>query len=76
MLGAAALTAIPTLAGAESKLGAARDRLESAREELTRVTREWQETETRLGQAQDAAAEASARRSVHSRPGWPGSARA
>ena len=61
MLGAAALTAIPTLAGAESKLGAARDRLESAREELTRVTREWQETETRLGQAQDAAAEASAR---------------
>ncbi len=57
----AALTAIPTLAGAESKLAAARDRLDSAREELTRVTAEWQETETRLGEAQDAAAAASAR---------------
>ena len=61
MLGVAALTTIPTLAGAESKLGAARDRLETARGELTRVTREWQETETRLGEAQDAAAAASAR---------------
>jgi murein DD-endopeptidase MepM/ murein hydrolase activator NlpD len=58
VLGAAALTAIPTLAGAESKIGAARSRLESARRELTRVTRLWQETETRLAEAQDAVAEA------------------
>jgi peptidoglycan LD-endopeptidase LytH len=51
------MTAIPTLAGAESKLAAARDRLESAREELTSLTREWQETESRLAEAQDAVAE-------------------
>jgi peptidoglycan LD-endopeptidase LytH len=56
-LGAAALTAIPTLAGAES-LGAARNRLESARRELTHVTGLWQETETRLAEARDAVAEA------------------
>jgi murein DD-endopeptidase MepM/ murein hydrolase activator NlpD len=58
VIGAAALTASPTLAGAESKLGAARDRLESARQELRQVTEEWQETESRLGVAQDAVAEA------------------
>jgi murein DD-endopeptidase MepM/ murein hydrolase activator NlpD len=58
VLGAAALTAIPTLAGAESKIGAARDRLDSARRELTRVTGLWQETETRLAEARDAVAEA------------------
>jgi peptidoglycan LD-endopeptidase LytH len=57
-LGGAALTAVPSLAGAESKLDAARDRLESAREDLTRVTGEWQETETRLGEAEDAVARA------------------
>ena len=58
MLGAAALTAIPSLAGAESKLAAARDRLESARQELTTVTREWQDTESRLAVALDAVADA------------------
>ncbi len=51
------MTAIPTLAGAESKLAAARDRLEAARQELTSVTRQWQETESRLAEAQDAVAE-------------------
>jgi peptidoglycan LD-endopeptidase LytH len=59
MLGAAALTAIPAWAQ-ESKLDAARDRLESARSELTRVTGLWQATESRLAQAQDAAADARA----------------
>jgi murein DD-endopeptidase MepM/ murein hydrolase activator NlpD len=59
MLGAAALTAIPAWAQ-ESKLDAARNRLESARSELTRVTGLWQETESRLAQAQDAAADARA----------------
>jgi murein DD-endopeptidase MepM/ murein hydrolase activator NlpD len=58
VLGAAALTAIPTLAGAESKLGAARDRLGSVRQELTTVTREWQDTESRLAVALDAVADA------------------
>ncbi len=57
MLGVGAMTAIPTLAGAESKLAAARDRLESARQELTSVTQEWQDSESRLAQAQDAIAE-------------------
>jgi murein DD-endopeptidase MepM/ murein hydrolase activator NlpD len=55
-MGVAALTAIPTLAGAESKLAAARDRLESVRRELTAVTREWQDTESRLAEALDAVA--------------------
>jgi murein DD-endopeptidase MepM/ murein hydrolase activator NlpD len=59
MLGAAALTAIPAWAQ-ESKLDAARDRLESAQSELTRVTGLWQATESRLAQAQDAAADARA----------------
>lgn len=54
VLGAAALTSIPALAGTGSELSAARDRLDTAREELNRVTGLWQETETRLGQAQDA----------------------
>lgn len=58
VVGAAALTAIPAWADTESELDAAKDRLESARAELTRVTRLWQETEARLAQAQDAAAEA------------------
>lgn len=57
-MGAAALTAIPTLAGAESKLAAARDRLESVRQDLTTITREWQETESRLAEALDAVADA------------------
>jgi murein DD-endopeptidase MepM/ murein hydrolase activator NlpD len=52
------MTAIPTLAGAESKLAAARDRLESARQELTNVTREWQDSESRLAVALDAVADA------------------
>lgn len=54
MLGAAALTAIPAWASTGSELSAARDRLDSAREELDRVTGLWQETETRFAQAQDA----------------------
>jgi peptidoglycan LD-endopeptidase LytH len=58
VLGGAALTAVPSLAGAESKLAAARDRLESARQELTTVTREWQDTESRLAVALDAVADA------------------
>jgi peptidoglycan LD-endopeptidase LytH len=61
VLGAAALTSIPAWAGTESELGAARDRLDSAREELNRVTGLWQETETRLGEAQDAVAQARAK---------------
>ena len=58
MLGVATLTAIPTLAGAQSKLDAARHRLEAARRELTSVTGEWQETESRLAEALDAVADA------------------
>ena len=58
MLGVGAMTAIPTLAGAESKLAAARERLESARQELTNVTREWQDSEGRLAEALDAVADA------------------
>ncbi|HWL90797.1 MAG TPA: peptidoglycan DD-metalloendopeptidase family protein [Actinomycetota bacterium] len=54
----ATLTAIPTLAGAQSKLDAARHRLEAARRELTSVTGEWQETESRLAEALDAVADA------------------
>jgi murein DD-endopeptidase MepM/ murein hydrolase activator NlpD len=57
-MGAAALTTIPAWAGTESELDAARDRLETAREELDRVTALWQETESRLARAQDAAADA------------------
>jgi murein DD-endopeptidase MepM/ murein hydrolase activator NlpD len=59
VLGVAALTAIPSWAQ-ESELDAARDRLESARAELTKVTELWQETESRLARAQDAAADARA----------------
>jgi len=58
VLGVGAMTAIPTLAGAESKLAAARERLESARQELTNVTREWQDSEGRLAEALDAVADA------------------
>ena len=58
MLGAAALAAVPAWADTESDLDAARDRLETARAELDRVTELWQETEARLARAQDAAAEA------------------
>lgn len=57
VLGAAALTSIPAW-GQESKLDTARKRLEAARSELTQVTGRWQETESRLAQAQDAAAAA------------------
>jgi peptidoglycan LD-endopeptidase LytH len=61
VLGTAALTAIPAWAATESELDAARDRLDAAREELTHVTGLWQETETRLAEAQDAAAHARAK---------------
>lgn len=61
VMGAAALTAIPAWAGTESELSAARDRLDAARGELTRVTGLWQETEARLGLAQDAVERAQAR---------------
>jgi murein DD-endopeptidase MepM/ murein hydrolase activator NlpD len=60
VLGAAALTAIPAWAGTGSELGAARDRLDAARGELTRVTGLWQQTETHLAEAQDAVAQARA----------------
>jgi murein DD-endopeptidase MepM/ murein hydrolase activator NlpD len=43
------------------ELDAAKDRLEAARAELTRVTGLWQETEARLARAQDAASEAQAK---------------
>jgi murein DD-endopeptidase MepM/ murein hydrolase activator NlpD len=49
-----ALTAVPAWADTRSELSAARDRLDSAREDLNRVTELWQETESRLAQAQDA----------------------
>jgi murein DD-endopeptidase MepM/ murein hydrolase activator NlpD len=58
VLSAAAVTAIPAMA---DELDAAKDRLEAARAELTRVTGLWQETEARLARAQDAAAEAKAK---------------
>ncbi len=54
MLGVGALTAVPAWADTGSELSAARDRLDSAREDLNRVTELWQETESRLAQAQDA----------------------
>ena len=58
MLGVGAMTAIPTLAGAESKLAAARDRLESARQELDqRHAGVAGDARRRLAQAQDAIAE-------------------
>lgn len=57
ILGGAALTSIPAWAQ-ESKLDSAKNRLESARSELDRVTGLWQQTESRLAQAQDDAADA------------------
>jgi murein DD-endopeptidase MepM/ murein hydrolase activator NlpD len=60
VLSAAAITAIPAWADTGSELEAAKDRLETARAELTRVTGLWQETEARLARAQDAASEAQA----------------
>jgi murein DD-endopeptidase MepM/ murein hydrolase activator NlpD len=58
VLSAAAVTAIPAWADTGSELETAKDRLEAARAELTRVTGLWQQTEARLARAQDAAAEA------------------
>jgi septal ring factor EnvC (AmiA/AmiB activator) len=52
------LTAIPAWADTGTELDAAKDRLETARAELTRVTGLWQETEARLARAQDAASQA------------------
>ena len=60
MVGVGGLTAIPAWADTESELDAARDRLDSARAGLDRVTELWQETEARLARAQDAGAEARA----------------
>ncbi|HET9671888.1 MAG TPA: peptidoglycan DD-metalloendopeptidase family protein [Actinomycetota bacterium] len=64
MLGAA-LIGVPAQAGTESRLEAARDRLEAARAELTRVTRAWQDTEAALARAQDDAAAARAEITRH-----------
>ena len=60
VLSAAAVTAIPAWADTGTELEAAKDRLETARSELTHVTGLWQETEARLARAQDAASEAQA----------------
>jgi murein DD-endopeptidase MepM/ murein hydrolase activator NlpD len=61
VLSAAAVTSIPAWADTGSELDAAKDRLEVARAELTRVTGLWQQTEARLARAQDAASEAQAK---------------
>ncbi len=58
---AVAVTVVPASAGTGSDLDDARARLERARSDLTRVTGLWQETETRLAEAQDAASLARAR---------------
>jgi peptidoglycan LD-endopeptidase LytH len=58
VLGLATIGAIPARADPESELGAARDRLETARDELTRVTAAWQETEAKLARARDAVSDA------------------
>jgi murein DD-endopeptidase MepM/ murein hydrolase activator NlpD len=60
LLGAAAVTAVPAWADTESELDAAQERLDAARDELTRVTGLWQETEARLARARDAVADARA----------------
>ena len=60
LLGAAALSAVPALADTETELDAAQARLDAARDELTRVTGLWQETEARLARARDAVADARA----------------
>lgn len=56
----AALLALPARAVTDQELEDARDRLEAARAELTRVTQEWQDTEARLARATDAATAARA----------------
>ena len=60
LLGAAALSAVPAWADTETELDAAQARLDAARDELTRVTGLWQETEARLARARDAVADARA----------------
>jgi peptidoglycan LD-endopeptidase LytH len=60
LLGAAALTAAPVWADTEAELDAAKERLETARADLTEVTQRWQETEARLATAKDAVAQARA----------------
>ena len=55
LLGAAAVSAVPAWADTETELDAAQARLDAARDELTRVTGLWQETEARLARARDAA---------------------
>jgi len=52
----ASLVSLPAHASTESELDAARDRLQTARAELTRVTQRWQETWARQARAEDAAA--------------------
>jgi murein DD-endopeptidase MepM/ murein hydrolase activator NlpD len=54
----ASLVSLPAHASTESELDAARDRLQAARAELTRVTQRWQETWARQARAEDAAADA------------------
>ena len=58
LLGAAAASAVPAWADTETELDAAQERLDAARDELTRVTGLWQETEARLARAKDAVADA------------------
>jgi peptidoglycan LD-endopeptidase LytH len=60
LLGIAAVTAVPAWADTESELDAAEERLDAARDELTRVTALWQETEADLARARDAVADARA----------------
>ena len=60
VLSVVVVTAIPAWADTSTELDAAKDRLETARAELTRVTGLWQETEARLARAQDAASQAQA----------------
>jgi murein DD-endopeptidase MepM/ murein hydrolase activator NlpD len=55
LVGAAGLLSAPARASTESELEDARRKLEAAQSELDRVTGLWQQTETRLAEAQDAA---------------------
>lgn len=59
-LAAAALASVPARADTSSELDAAKDRLDAARAELTKVTDLWQQTEARLAVAQDAVDDARA----------------